>query len=267
MGVLLTKQTGVYAPCFGANLGYLKARRRLIRFLKAPRRWTSVRKKIMRLTNLSPISCARRALPIFTFAAFTILDFNTSADTRDINAPNEFWFTSDVYYVEGASNAVITVEFHPGNRSWSGTVDYYTSDGTATAGEDYTAVSGTLSFSGPGTPIPQIIIPIAQVERTEDETVQIFLSNPNATITRGTATLIIQKKTPALKITPGTNGTIVLSWPEEGSNLSLQKSSSLFGSDWTPVPAPQSVVNGSCKVIEPASGGATFYRLEKTSQP
>ncbi len=222
----------------------------------------------MRTTTLFPISCARSALPVITLAALTILDFKSIADTRDITAPNEFWFTSDIYYVEeGATSAVITVEFYPGNRSWSGSVDYYTTDGTATAGEDYTAVSGTLNFSGPGTPVPQIIIPIQSVERTEEETVQLFLSNPNATITRGTATLVIQKKAPALQISPGTNGTIVLSWPEEGSDLSLQKSSSLFGTEWTPVAAPQSIVNGSCKVIVPASSEATFYRLEKTSEP
>lgn len=43
---------------------------------------------------------------------------------QDIPAPNEFWFTSETYFVdEDATNAVITVGFRPGDRSWQGWVN------------------------------------------------------------------------------------------------------------------------------------------------
>ena len=62
-------------------------------------------------------------------------------------------------------------------------VNYATADGTATAGVDYTATSGTLTFS-PGQTIRTLIVPI-QDDKTpeEDETVAVTLSAPlNATI-------------------------------------------------------------------------------------
>lgn len=187
---------------------------------------------------------------------------------KDTTSPNQFWFSSDIYYVdEDATNAFIQVEFAPGNRSWTGSVDYKVSDGTATGGEDYNAVTGTLNFSGPSVPPPQIIIPILRDKRREgNETVQLFLSNSNAIITRSTATLVIVEKPPALKITPGENRTIVLSWAAEDSDYVLEKSPQLFGTNWTGVASVRSISNGACCVTEPAAT-KSFYRLRKTSAP
>ena len=59
------------------------------------------------------------------------------------------------------------------------TVDYATSDGTATAGSDYTAQSGTLTFS-PGETAKTISVPIANDSVDDDrETVTLTLSNPS----------------------------------------------------------------------------------------
>jgi hypothetical protein len=58
------------------------------------------------------------------------------------------------------------------------TVDYATSNGTATAGEDYTAKSGTLKF-GPGKKSQTITVPIRADKVDEpNETVLLTLSNP-----------------------------------------------------------------------------------------
>lgn len=58
------------------------------------------------------------------------------------------------------------------------TVDYAIDDGTATAGEDYTEVSGTLTFAVAETE-KTIRIPIIDDEEEEDdETVELVLSNP-----------------------------------------------------------------------------------------
>ena len=62
-------------------------------------------------------------------------------------------------------------------------VDYATADGTATAGDDYTATSGTLSFA-PGVTSRTIAVPIRNDALGEhDETLTMTLSNPvNATL-------------------------------------------------------------------------------------
>jgi len=73
------------------------------------------------------------------------------ADPRqqDTTVPNRFEFSQAEYVVsENATNAVITVIFHPGNRSVTGAAGYSTEDGTAIAGKDYVHVEGGLSFNG-----------------------------------------------------------------------------------------------------------------------
>ena len=60
------------------------------------------------------------------------------------------------------------------------TVDYATSDGTATAGSDYTAQHGTLKFA-PGETTRIISVPIANDSEDDDrETVELTLSNPSS---------------------------------------------------------------------------------------
>jgi surface-anchored protein len=87
-------------------------------------------------------------------------------------------FSASNYTVdETAGTATITV-----NRSFGSdgpvTIDYATSDGTAQAGVDYTATSGTLSFAN-GETSKTITIPIAVDGFVENnETINLTLSNP-----------------------------------------------------------------------------------------
>ena len=78
-------------------------------------------------------------------------------------------------------------------RSKETRVDYATEDGTADAGADYTATSGTLTFA-PGETARTILVPVLDDAHDEDEeTVLLKLSNPNgARIGRGTATGTIE---------------------------------------------------------------------------
>ena len=71
-------------------------------------------------------------------------------------------------------------------------VDYSTANGTAVAGQDYLAASGTLIYS-PGQTSKQISVGILGDHLDENnETFTLGLSNPlNATITAGTATITI----------------------------------------------------------------------------
>ena len=68
------------------------------------------------------------------------------------------------------------------------TVDYATSDGTATAGEDYTDTSGTLEFAA-GEMSKTVSVPIADDSAEEaDETLTLTLSSPTkATLGDATA--------------------------------------------------------------------------------
>ena len=80
-----------------------------------------------------------------------------------------------------------------GTTNSSVSVDYYTGEGTATAGLDYTNVSGAISFA-PGETLKSIFIPIINDTLIEPtETVLVFLSNvtPGAQIGIGASTLLI----------------------------------------------------------------------------
>jgi hypothetical protein len=111
---------------------------------------------------------------------------------------------NDTSVVEGNSgnvNAVFTVTLSSAS-SQTVTVAYTTANGTAVAGGDYVAVSGTLTFPA-GATMQSVAVPVVGdglVER--DETFVIDLSNPaNATLSRarGTGT-ITNDDVPALSI-------------------------------------------------------------------
>ena len=80
------------------------------------------------------------------------------------------------------------------------TVEYATSDGTATAGADYTATSGTLTFN-PGETTQTVSVPVLN-DAVDDpgETMTLTLSNAvNAQITDATATGTIENSDPMPK--------------------------------------------------------------------
>ena len=72
------------------------------------------------------------------------------------------------------------------------TVDYATANGTATAGQDYTAQSGTLTFPANSTTPQEIRVPILNdaMDEAEEETFTVRLRNAtNATLAGGGTTL------------------------------------------------------------------------------
>ena len=89
---------------------------------------------------------------------------------------------------EGAGNAVFTVTLSEASAD-EVTVDYATTDDTATAGDDYTTTSGTLTFVA-GDRTKTISVPVVNDTDDEgDETFTVTLSAPsNATLLDGTAT-------------------------------------------------------------------------------
>jgi hypothetical protein len=85
----------------------------------------------------------------------------------------------------GSANAVFTVTLSPKNTE-TVLVDYFTSNGTATAPEDYQSVNGTLTFA-PGQTTRTITVPInSNTAQRGNEVFFVNLMNPtNATIARG----------------------------------------------------------------------------------
>jgi hypothetical protein len=99
----------------------------------------------------------------------------------------------DIYSVnENAGQATVTAQLSASSDA-TVTVTYATSNGTASAGSDYTARSGTLTFE-PGQTSKTFTIPIANDTSDEpNETVSLTLTSPsNAALgTPSSATLTI----------------------------------------------------------------------------
>jgi Calx-beta domain/Bacterial Ig-like domain (group 3)/FG-GAP-like repeat/Domain of unknown function (DUF4214) len=75
-----------------------------------------------------------------------------------------------------AGNGVITI-IRTGGLSGTITVQFATSDGTASAGSDYTTEGGTLTF-GPNVTAQTISIPLLNTGQTGNKTLNVTLSNP-----------------------------------------------------------------------------------------
>ena len=97
---------------------------------------------------------------------------------NDNDAAGVIQFSAATYTVgEAARRATITVTRTGGTASGVG-VTYATSDGTATAGSDYTATSGILTFAANQTS-KTFTIPVTNDTTVEgNETINLTLSNP-----------------------------------------------------------------------------------------
>jgi aryl-phospho-beta-D-glucosidase BglC (GH1 family)/ribosomal protein L35AE/L33A len=116
-------------------------------------------------------------------------DWNTvNQDKVSKLTPIEFSFGSG----NATTTAVFTVTLSKAS-SQTVTVQYATANGTATAGSDYTAASGAITFA-PGETSRTVAVPITRDTLAEaTETFTLLLSNATgATITRSTATGTIQ---------------------------------------------------------------------------
>ena len=109
---------------------------------------------------------------------------------------------SDPQVVEGVGNITFTVTL----GAVSGkevTVNYATTDGTAEAGKDYTAKSGSLTFDA-GETSQTVVVTVRNDQVSEDdETFKLVLSNPdNATadFDSGTATIVDNDGEPGLRV-------------------------------------------------------------------
>ncbi len=148
---------------------------------------------------------------------YTVSDGNGGSDTATVTVSVgalPVLSIADVTVTEGnAANLTVSLSAPSGQTV---TVQYATSDGSATAGADYTAASNTITFA-PG--VTTQTIAIATLDDTLDEPAETFsvtLSAPGgATIGDGTAVVTITDNDPApslsindVAVTEGNSGTV-----------------------------------------------------------
>jgi uncharacterized protein with beta-barrel porin domain/ribosomal protein L35AE/L33A len=118
----------------------------------------------------------------------------------DSGAPGTLQFSANNYSVaEDAESFTVTVTRINGSKGQV-SVDYSTSDGSASAGSDYSGVSGTLAWNDGDTSAKTFSIPIIMDDIEEqDETVMLAISNSLGGASLGTpsnAILTIQNISP-----------------------------------------------------------------------
>ena len=135
---------------------------------------------------------------IFDAAGNAAVANQTSNNTATLNNNQISASINDPSVAEGDSGSTtlqFTVTLDNPAPVGGATIDYATSNGTATAGSDYTAASGTVSFSA-GETSKTIDVTVAGDATVEnDETLTITLSNPTGTSvtildTNGTGTIL-----------------------------------------------------------------------------
>ncbi len=128
---------------------------------------------------------------------FTILDDDSGIPKLSI--------TTGVDVTEGDGgpvSAVFTVTLNQSSTQ-SVTVQYATADGTATAGSDYTPVSGTLTFNAGETSKSITVTVLGDTQYEADETFLLNLSSPSgATIAVGQAVGTIRNDDPFVLFLP-----------------------------------------------------------------
>jgi sugar lactone lactonase YvrE len=167
------------------------------------------------------------------FEAGQIYILQTALVSDVAPVPAGVQFDNDrVFTSEFSSSQSVRVS-RTGDVSGSISVNFSTSDGTATAGSDYTATSGTLNF-GPGELSKNVSIPILNDNLFENgnETFNLNLSSPTngAIVTTPSTSIIIQDNqskpqisaASTLRITEGDSGTKNATININLSNASVQ---------------------------------------------
>lgn len=133
--------------------------------------------------NLTLSNATGAALGSPSSATLTIIDNDSAGPAGTLS------FTAAEQNVsEGTGAATVTVQ-RTGGSTGAVSASYATSDGSATAGSDYTAAAGTVNWANGDTATKSFTVPILDDGAIEgDETVNVMLSGPTGGATLGTPT-------------------------------------------------------------------------------
>jgi len=172
---------------------------------------------------------------------------------------------NDVTMAEGNSGTtpfVFTVSLSAASGQ-TVTVNYATADGTATAGSDYVAASGTLTFTPGTTSLPVTVLVNGNTTFEPDETFFVNLSSPvNISIAKGqgVGTILNDDPQPTISmgdraVVEGNVGNTPANFPVTLSNASFQTITVNWATADGP-PGPTQAIAGTDYVA--ASGTVTF---------
>jgi hypothetical protein len=184
-----------------------------------------------------------------------------SITDNDVAPPPPGMSVNDVTVSEGVAGGTMTftVSLSTSNAGSSPiTVNYATANGTAAAGTDYTAGTGSLSFA-PGETTKTVAVAITNDTVVEpDETLTLNLSSPSgATLTDVSGTGTITNDDSAPLVTPGlrvTDASVA-----EGGQLNFTVSLSTANAGTTPITVSYGTVSGT------ASSAASDYTARSGS--
>lgn len=143
----------------------------------------------------------------YPFGGFTGRNFNAQFEA----SPIFLQFITAAYDAPEGSSVTITVE-RAGFITGTSTIEYATSNGSAMAGSDYVATSGTLRFN-PFEGQKSFTVPIIYDKMPEQsETINLTLTNPTGSTVRGrqTAVLTISDPAPGLIRESGSSRAVAL---------------------------------------------------------
>ncbi|HEU4837007.1 MAG TPA: Calx-beta domain-containing protein, partial [Pyrinomonadaceae bacterium] len=133
----------------------------------------------MSLVRWGTNGLAFTTIPTTFPGASRVVIVQTELVSKAAPIPTGIQFETDRFFVREGTPTISIKVIRTGDVSGTASINFATSDGNATAGADYTAVSGTLTFA-PGELSKNISIPIINdnLFETGDETFNITLSNP-----------------------------------------------------------------------------------------
>ncbi|RME10613.1 MAG: hypothetical protein D6802_08910 [Ardenticatenia bacterium] len=127
--------------------------------------------------------------------------YDIGADEYTTGAPGDLRFRQATYAVAEGSALVVTVE-RVGGTDGTVSVEYVSADGTATSGNDYVPVSGTLTFAPGETSKTFTLTTLQDTNDEPDETIILTLQNPTggatlASPSQATVTIIDDDLSPS----------------------------------------------------------------------
>jgi Calx-beta domain/RTX calcium-binding nonapeptide repeat (4 copies)/Bacterial Ig domain len=201
---------------------------------------------------------------------------NATLTIIDAAVPGQLSFSSSTYNVAEGATATITVS-RSGGSDGAVSVQYATSNGSATAGSDYTATSGTLNWGNGDSSSKSFTVVTSTAGGDEsDETVSLSLSNAgggasigtgNATLTivDGAANGVLSFAATAVSVAEGNTATITVTRTGGGDgavsvNYATSNGSATAGSDYTAASGTLNWGNGdtspkSFTVVTSTGGG------------